>query len=397
MGTAESFRSMWAELAGVGGSPSHGYRRLALTAADVQLRAWFERHCQRLGLAVEIDRAGNQWAWWCGPGPGVAVGSHLDSVPDGGAFDGPLGVVSALAAVETLMVSGFTPTVPIGLVNFSDEEGGRFKVACLGSRILTGVVTPERGRALTDDDGITMAEALRAAGRDPAGLGPDPVALGRVTTYVELHIEQGRRLEGLGRPLAVARDIWPHGRWRVDLPGRADHAGTTRIQDRDDAMVSFATVVLAAREAATRLGTVATIGKVSVTPGGVNAIASQVTCWLDARGADETGVLATLDAVTGIVERLGGTVREESWTPATPFDPGLRDQIAALLDAPVIGTGAGHDAGILANAGIPAAMIFVRNPTGVSHSPAEHADEADCLLGVEALAQVLSVLAGSRG
>jgi N-carbamoyl-L-amino-acid hydrolase len=192
----------------------------------------------------------------------------------------------------------------------------------------------------------------------------------------------------------VGSDIWPHGRWRLDIPGTANHAGTTRLEDRDDAMLKQAALVLAARTAATRHGCVATVGKVRVEPGGVNAIASHVTIWLDARGADEAAVRRVVADLEGAAAPLGATLTEESWTPTTRFDADLVRRLARTLgpDTPVLGTGAGHDAGILATQGIPSAMLFVRNPTGVSHSPAEHADQADCHAGVAALSAVLADL-----
>jgi beta-ureidopropionase / N-carbamoyl-L-amino-acid hydrolase len=155
--------------------------------------------------------------------------------------------------------------------------------------------------------------------------------------------------------------------------------------------------VLAARAAAEAHGTLATVGKISIQPGGVNAIASSVTAWLDARAADEPALRATLGQIEAEVGRSGAAVTEESWTPQTAFDDALVSRLAGLLDgAPVLSTGAGHDAGILANAGVPAAMIFVRNPTGASHTPAEWAEPEDCLAGVDALATVLADLAGAE-
>jgi len=391
---AGSFEAMWSALEPIGrDGRTGGYRRYAWTPEDATLREWFAGEAAARGLAVVEDRAGNQWAWAGDPDvtPGVVVGSHLDSVPDGGAFDGPLGVVSAFAALDRLRARGHEPARPIGIVNFGDEEGARFGVACAGSRVLTGALTADRARALTDAEGTSLADAIAATGRDPGALAADPETLRRIGQFVELHVEQGRALADLDRAVAVASAIRPHGRWRIDLPGEANHAGTTRLGDRRDAMLGAAQVVLAARAAAERHGAVATCGKLRVEPNGVNAIPSHVTVWLDARASSEDAVRQVVADVAASAEEQGGTLTEESWSAATRFpDP---HRLAALLDdAPVLDTGAGHDAGILAAAGVPAAMLFVRNPTGVSHSPAEFAEPDDCLAGVGALATVLAEL-----
>lgn len=396
-----AFDRMWADLAPVGRAPTGGYRRFAWTAEDHTLREWFAGECSARGLELVEDRMGNQWAWWGDPdedGPGVVVGSHLDSVPDGGAFDGPLGVVSGLAAVDALRAKGFQPSKPIAVVNFGDEEGARFGVACAGSRVITGAMTPERALGLSDVDGTSMADALRRAGRDPGSIGPDHETLRRIGQFVELHVEQGRALADLDpatSAVAIGTDIWPHGRWRIDLPGMANHAGTTRLVDRRDAMLSAAQVVLAARSAAAANGCVATTGKITVEPGGVNAIPSHVRLWLDARGSDQNAVRATVSAVESQVAGLGGTLVEESWTDTTRFDDDLSGRLRQILGdrTPMLGTGAGHDAGVLATAGVPTSMLFVRNPTGISHSPEEFAERADCLRGVEALTTVVQELA----
>jgi len=319
------------------------------------------------------------------------IGSHLDSVPDGGAFDGPLGVVSALAVVDALKARGFVPSRPIAVANFIDEEGARFGIACAGSRLITGKLDADTARGLRDADGVTMAEAMTAAGHPVGQVGQDDETLRRIGTFVELHVEQGRGLIDLGRPVAVGSVIWPHGRWRLDLDGEANHAGTTRLEDRRDPMLDLATTVLAARAAATAQGCVATVGKVRVEPSGVNAIPSRVIAWLDTRGPKAAGVRA-------VVETVGAQSRalpvEESWTPETVFDVPLAQRLSAMLDdAPFLATGAGHDAGVLATAGLSTAMLFVRNPTGISHSPAEFAEREDCHRGVEALTAVTEELA----
>jgi N-carbamoyl-L-amino-acid hydrolase len=213
-----------------------------------------------------------------------------------------------------------------------------------------------------------------------------------VGTFVELHVEQGRALVDLDRPVGVGSAIWPHGRWRLDLVGEANHAGTTRLEDRHDPMLALASTVLAARAAAQAHGCVATVGKVAVEPGGVNAIPSRVTAWLDARGPFDGNVRKV---VASVGAQAGVEPLEESWTPETAFDAGLAADLSRVLDeAPVLSTGAGHDAGVLATAGLSTAMLFVRNPTGVSHSPAEHAGTDDCHRGVEALVRVVRELAG---
>jgi N-carbamoyl-L-amino-acid hydrolase len=390
-----TFEAMWAELAPVGrAAGSGGYRRFAWTREDHTLREWFAGQAAARGLDLTTDRMGNQWAWWGDPdrdGPGLVLGSHLDSVPDGGAYDGPLGVVSAFAALDTLRANGFSPVQPIAVANFGDEEGARFGVACAGSRVITGEMDPDRARALRDDAGITLAQALTTAGRDPATLGRDDETLRRVGTFIELHVEQGRGLADLDRAVAVGASINPHGRWRLDLAGEANHAGTTRLADRHDPMLVLAEVIATARRAADAHDAVATIGKVRVEPNGVNAIPSLVQAWLDARAPDADVVRRVVGDVSAAA---GTTATEESFTDGTVFAPELTARLAAVLDdAPVLATGAGHDAGILANAGISAAMLFVRNPTGVSHSPAEHADLADCLAGVDALTRVVRELA----
>ncbi|MET7288520.1 allantoate amidohydrolase [Streptomyces sp. NPDC005573] len=399
---------MWAELLPIGRHrASGGYRRYAWTGADADCRAWFREQAEARGLTCETDRNGNQWAWLGDPDAGDAVvtGSHLDSVPDGGAFDGPLGVVSSFAALDELRGRGARFDRPFAIVNFGDEEGARFGIACTGSRLSAGQLTAERARRLTDGDGVSLAKAMESAGYDPENIGPDPERLGRIGAFVELHVEQGRALDLSGDPVGVASAIWPHGRWRFDFRGEANHAGTTRLADRRDPMLPYAETVLAARREAELTGAVATFGKISVEPNGVNAIPSLVRGWLDSRAPGQD----TLDTVVGGIEKAAREyadahgidldVVRESFTPVVEFDHALRDELARVLAAagdgtpvPVLGTGAGHDAGIL-SASVPTAMLFVRNPTGVSHSPAESAAEDDCVAGVLALADVLEGLA----
>ncbi|GAA3427248.1 allantoate amidohydrolase [Streptosporangium nondiastaticum] len=390
------FDEMWGAIEHLGrDGRTGGYLRDAWSPADRELREWFCQEAERRGLDLREDRNGNLWAWWGDPSgrPGVVAGSHLDSVRQGGAFDGPLGVVSAFAALDALRARGAEPARPLGVACFTDEEGARFGVPCVGSRLLTGVLDPDRARGLTDDEGDSLAEVLRRAGRDPGALGRDDETLRNIGVFLELHVEQGRGLVDAGAPVGVASAIWPHGRWRFDFRGQANHAGTTRLDDRDDPMLPFARTVLRAREAAERAGVLATFGKVRVSPNNANAVPGLVSAWLDARGGREDAVRAL---VAELADSSGAEVSAESWTPVVDFDADLRDRLAAVLGgAPALPTGAGHDAGILAAAGVPSAMVFVRNPTGISHSPDEHAETSDCHAGVAALADALEDLCRS--
>ena len=391
----DDFERMWSDLAPIGRSASSGgYFRQPFTAPEEELRAWFVDQCAARGLRVETDGFGNVVGWWdAGSGAGVLTGSHLDSVLDGGAYDGPLGVVSALAAIDVLRSRGFVPARPIGVSVFAEEEGSRFGLACLGSRLATGAISWERARQLTDADGVALGDVVAGGS---SGL------LDRVGTFVELHVEQGRDLVDRGAAIGVASEIWPHGRYRFEFAGAANHAGTTRMEDRVDPMLTYAFTALGANKQARLAGQRATFGRVEVTPNGTNAVPSLVRAWLDARCSSD-------EALEGLVESISAqsadraardgttlTVTPESVSRAVAFDPSLATLVAADHedgDWPIIPTQAGHDAGILSAAGIPTAMLFVRNPTGVSHSPAEHAEVADCLVGVSALADTLERLA----
>jgi beta-ureidopropionase / N-carbamoyl-L-amino-acid hydrolase len=386
-----AFTDLWREIAPIGRT-DRGYLRFALTEPELVLRDWFRNQAARRDMPVTDDGNGNLFAWWGDPWTAGAVltGSHFDSVPHGGGYDGPLGIVSAFLAVDLLRERGHEPRRPLAVAAFVEEEGGRFGLPCLGSRLLTGAIDPDRAAALTDRDGVTFGEAL---GDTPAGVLPG--LTNRVSALVELHIEQGRELSV---PVGVASAIWPHGRWRFDFTGHGDHAGTTRMTDRRDPMLTFAYTVLAANKEARLAGAHATVARVEAEPNATNAIPSIVRGWLDARAAD-TGTLDSLvDAVIKRATEQAGkdgtevAVTNESLSAEVTFDTSLAARLAALLGgAPILPTGAGHDAGVLSTH-VPTAMLFVRNPTGISHSPAEHAEDADCEAGVKALADVLGDL-----
>ena len=420
------------------GQSGHGLSRFAWTIEEAWLRVWFAAHMISRGFDVSVDAAGNQWAWAgnspSSSNPALSVGSHLDSVPDAGSFDGPLGVLSAIVAYDNLRAQGWQPQSPFAIVNFHDEEGARFAIACFGSRVLTGALTQERALACTDTDGSSLTEAMshfpslirqvceraphsqalgsfdqamiaqaaQASGAPPLqSFGAQPRLLADIASHVELHVEQGNEQSKRGIRVAVAEGIWPHGRWQVEFEGIANHAGTTPLDDRNDALLAFAQFTVAVHQEAQDLDARATVGKVEVIPNGVNVIASHVSAWLDAR-ADREDKLTTL--IAHLTRRFPQVrITMVSWTDHTRFSPQLREQLVdSVLRVElesrednsthdlVIGTAAGHDAGILQDAGVPSGMLFVRNETGATHTPEEYASAEDCATWVIAYARAIA-------
>lgn len=392
------------EIRDIGRDPVRGgYSRHLFDRAEMALRDWFVRSATGLGLTVETDGNANLWAWWGQPGPGaIATGSHLDSVPGGGAYDGPLGLASAFEAVAILRQQGWAPSRPLAVCAFTEEEGSRFGMPCLGTRLLTGEITAATALARTDSDGVTLEEAWRSTGMEVSRIGPDPDRLALLDAFVELHVEQGLDLEDRGLPLSVASGIMAHGRWRLTISGEGNHAGTTPMAGRRDPVVAASAAALVVRSTALQHPTArGTVGRISVTPNGTNVIASRVHTWLDIRAHSDADVRAQLSATIELIDKCVANencvleVEEESFSPLVTFDESLTERVAgALGGVPAIPTGAGHDAGIL-SAYLPAAMIFVRNPTGVSHAPGESARDEDCEAGARGLAAALRELAGT--
>ena len=337
-GESASFQKMWATCGPSGGTPTPGVTGASPGPAPTPTAGPGSGSRPRpagsptssTGTATSGRGSGDPDA-----GDAVVTGSHLDSVPDGGAFDGPLGVVSSFAALDELRARGVTLAKPFAIVNFGDEEGARFGLACVGSRLAAGELGVEQAHRLTDGDGITLPQAMAAAGYDPDAIGPDPERLARIGAFVELHVEQGRALDLSGDQVGIASAIWPHGRWRFDFRGEANHAGTTRLVDRRDPMLTYAETVLAARREARLAGAVATFGKIAVEPNGVNAIPSLVRGWLDSRAADQE----TLDTVVDGIEKAarartpGNTASTSTWS-ASPSRPSSSSTTPCATNSP---------------------------------------------------------------
>jgi N-carbamoyl-L-amino-acid hydrolase len=289
------------------------------------------------------------------------------------------------------------------VVAFIEKEGARFGVPTLGTRLITGAAMPGHVLALSDPEGTLFAPAMAGAGFDPEAIGADRARLHGLAAFIELHIEQGRGLADLDVPVGVISGVWPHGRWRVDIEGRPDHAGTTRLEDRADPMLILGDLVATVRSAAQGHDARATVGRLLVEPNTANTIAHQVSAWLDVRARDLATVHAVVAEVEAVVEEaaeLAGLQVElgrESMTEGVEFDEHLGRVLARALEeegiAPTaMSTAAGHDAAIL-SAHLPAAMLHVRNPTGISHSPVEYATPGDCVAGVRVLMRAIEELA----
>lgn len=421
----QTVNSLLAAIADVGRDTRRGgYSRPVFSTAEMSLREWFTAEADRRGLEVTTDANGIIWAWWDRPGSAadpasrrgaLVTGSHLDSVPGGGAFDGPLGVASALAAYDLLAAREAAGELrrnrAMAITVFPEEEGTRFGVACLGSRLLTGAIDPVRALNLRDAAGNTLADVAAGNGLDPGRMGRDEVALGCIGDFIELHVEQGRGLNsgqytdaaGRGPAVAVGSTILGHGRWRLSFSGQGNHAGTTLMADRADPMIAAAQTVVAVRTtAAAQDNARATVGRLEPMPGGTNVIASRVDLWLDVRHPDDAVTALLVERIHGQAQKLaaleGCTVNltEESLSGTVHFDAGLTgsltDSVHRLVpEAPLLPTGAGHDAGVLA-AEVPSAMLYVRNPSGISHSPEEYVEDQDAHIGVLALAEALGDL-----
>ena len=393
---ADLYRRLFAELAAIGHEPG-GWNRMAWGPGEDAARDWFRSTAASLGLEIVQDPAANLWAVEPGAagGPFDAVGSHVDSVADGGAFDGALGVVAGFVAVEAARRDGGAPR-PLAVGAMVDEEGPRFGAAIFGSRALAGELDAEEVLARTDPDGNVLRDLAALRGVTAATVREAPAFLRRVGSWIEVHVEQGRRLVDVPAALGVATSLAARERWRCTLHGESDHAGTAAMAGRRDALVPAARAVLAAHDlASAEPGAVATVGRISALPGSTNQVPGEAHLSLDVRAPAQAPLERVRDGVLA-ASRADGVVSEwrlESADPGCVFDGALREALHAAARAEGaqaidLAAYAGHDAGVLARH-LPAAMLFVRNPTGISHNPAESASEADCLAACAVLARVL--------
>jgi len=334
----------------------------------------------------------------------LLIGSHLDSVRDAGKYDGPLGVLVGLAVVERLVAAGRRLPFAVEVVALADEEGLRFHSPFFGSKALAGSFEAKL-LDLVDDDGVTLAAAMRDFGGDPTLLAGDVRRPADLLGYCEVHIEQGPLLEARGLPVGVVSAITGIARVTVRLSGVAGHAGTVPMPLRHDALAAAAELVLAAEARARGVdGLVATVGQLAVEPGASNVIPAGATLSLDVRHQDDAVLAAALAALRAQAEAIAAARgvslewQEVLRQPAVPMAPALRERLARAIVAvghpPVeLPSGAGHDAAIMAGV-TPAAMLFVRCRGGISHNPAESVEPGDVAVAIEVLARTLDELAG---
>lgn len=367
-----------------------GMNRIAYDGQDRAGRAWIEARMRQLGMAVRVDAIGNTIATYPGSEPDLpplAMGSHTDTVPDGGRYDGVLGVLAALACVRTLHTNGVRLRHPVEIINFAAEEA-TMSGATLGSRAMAGVLS----EAVLDQpawDGRPVAEHLRSAGIDPAKFHQAARPKGSLAAYLELHIEQGSTLDRMGIPIGIVTGIVGIWRYVVTFHGYANHAGTTPMDDRRDALVAAAPFITAVRDIALKHGIVGTVGTIHISPGAPNVIPGEVMVHAEIRGLDDAVLNRASAELAHLAAAAGADFVEVSRKSAVMSDPRLMDALAAAseeLNLPYrrMPSGAGHDAMCIADLA-PEAMVFIPNRDGVSHSPDEYAAPDACVRGARVL------------
>ncbi len=388
-------------LAAFGANAAGGIDRVAFSDANVEALAWVAGLLRDAGFAASVDVAGNLVATRGGSEPGLpplVFGSHIDSVPGGGNFDGQVGVMGAVEVAATLADAAHRTRHPLEVLVFSNEEGGK-----TGSRALAGEVEPFE-LDIETASGYTIGEGLRRLGGDPDRLGSARREVGSLTAFLELHVEQGAVLDEDGIDIGVVEGIVGIVRWNVTVDGMTNHAGTTPMARRRDAMVAAARFVDAveriARETPGRQ--VATVGRLAAEPGAPNVIPGRVTLSLEIRDLSMDGIEALFGAIAGAADEIGrrnGTSFsfERFYTSrAAPTDARIRDLIEAHarelgLSARRMPSGAGHDAQSIALLG-PVGMIFVPSVGGISHAPEERTEPGDVVHGTNVLLGTLLAL-----
>lgn len=378
-----------------------GVTRLAYTPLERRAHALFSETMSALGLSVWVDAAGNTLAERPGSDatlPAIGTGSHLDSVPNAGSYDGIVGVCAAMEAARLLVEHDVTHRHPLRFVVFAAEEGARFGQACTGSRIAAGLTGSGDLPSKVDADGVTLAEAMAGVGIDPSTVEDARWKPADWAGFVELHIEQGSVLETEGVRLGVVDSISGSTRLRLELSGRASHSGGTPMHLRADAMAAAAEIVLSIEALGNderNVGTRTTVGRLDVAPGSMTTIAGRASLWVDVRGTDAGRQRDTAAEIVRRAKRiceergLGFGYEQLADTPPVELREGIREELAAScravgVEPRVLTSGASHDAQQVDRV-TPAGMLFVPSKAGISHDPAEWTDIDDIALGATVL------------
>ena len=398
------------ELGEIGRQEGGGVTRLSFTDEERAAKDLVASYMQEAGLSVREDAAGNLFGRREGrnpEAPAVLVGSHVDSVYNGGDFDGPLGVLAGVEVLQAMGERGVETEHPVEVVAFTDEEGARFSFGMIGSRALAGELSTEE-LDNGDANGVSVAEAMRDRGLDPSRVGEAARPEGSVKAYVELHIEQGRVLENEGLPVGVVTGIAGPVWLRWVLEGEAGHAGTTPMGLRRDALAAAAEIMGVFEAEAAKTGTsVATVGQISARPGGINIIPGRAELSLDLRDIDEgvrDGAENRIRTRAQEACRRRGVemeVEELQRLPPAPCSEVVRGAAKSACERLGVRpfelpSGAGHD-GMHLTGLSPMGMIFVRSKDGVSHNPAEWSSKEDCEAGANVLYHTVTELAVARG
>jgi len=381
--------------------------RIVFTPTDLKARAWMKERCEEAGLAVRQDAVGNIFARWNGSDPAVPVvgtGSHTDAIPNAGKFDGVVGVLGGLEAIRGLQQSGFRPKHSIELIVFTSEEPTRFGIGCLGSRLLSGALSPDAARKLTDNDGVALDEVRRGAGF--AGeLEQVKLPSGYYKAFIELHIEQGPLLERQQNPLGIVTKIAAPASLRVLIEGSGGHAGAVLMPERHDALCAAAELILAIEGAARNSGaidTVATVGICEVFPGAVNSIPSRVRLSVDIRDTDlkrRDGVMQEIESAGRVIAaKRQVSIHTEVLNADAPAEcaPTVVEALSESCRKHNLGflsmvSRAYHDS-LFMSAIAPTAMLFIPCRNGYSHRPDEYASPEDIARGTLVLAEALAAL-----
>jgi N-carbamoyl-L-amino-acid hydrolase len=379
----------------------NGARRLAWTDTWADARRWMAERLAGLPVDVSDDAAGNRWITLRGErASSVVIGSHLDSVPGGGWLDGALGLLAGLEVLRGLAARGAPPPVTVRLVDWADEEGARFGYGCLGSSAAARTVDPAELEALTDAAGTPLADALAAHGVELGRLLDAAAELDTAAAYVELHIEQGPVLEGLGLGLGVVLGTSGVERHTVRFGGQAAHAGSTPMDARRDALAAAARLVVAVREPAREAGGVATVGRCTVEPGIVTAVPGACEIALDQRHLDPAALRGLLDGARAAAAEIAAAEGVEvAWRRLWGIEPvAFHPELIALAEESVrevagashrLPSGPLHDAAEVARAGVPAVMLFAQSLRGLSHTREEDTRPEHLELAVRALARTV--------